>query len=35
MDEPADFVDHLADGADVIQIVERHGNLEVVFQFTH
>jgi hypothetical protein len=35
MDETADFAYDLADGANVIQIVERHRNLEVVFQFTH
>jgi len=33
--ETPNFTDHLRDGANVIQIVQRHGNLEVVFQFTH
>ena len=35
LDETADFAYDLADGANVIQIVERHRNLEVVFQFSH
>ena len=34
-DEVPDLVDHLLDGADTTQIVERHGDIEVILQLTH